>query len=154
MVNRLLNGFEDKLTSSKYATLAKCSQDTAARDTEDLCGTGSLARDPAGGPSTGYSLVASAADAVEAVARWVLAHADKATGDGPGPPSHEESRARRKRIQSIGRELQTLARAPDATPSYADFETRLRALHDLGLFPDERSVGAVAQAIHRGIWTK
>ena len=36
MINRLLNGFEGKLTSSKWAKLAKCSQDTALRDIEDL----------------------------------------------------------------------------------------------------------------------
>jgi Fic family protein len=36
MVNRLLNGFEGKLNSSKWAKLAKCSHDTALRDIEDL----------------------------------------------------------------------------------------------------------------------
>jgi Fic family protein len=36
IINRLLGGFEGKLTSSRYAALAKCSQDTAARDIEDL----------------------------------------------------------------------------------------------------------------------
>ena len=151
VVNRLLDGFEGKLTSSKYATLAKCSQDTAARDIEDLCGKGILVRDPAGGRSTSYSLIASAADAVEAVARWVLAHADKAARDGPGWPSPEEERARMERIQSIGLELQMLAREPDAMPSHAEFEQRLRTLHDLGLFLDDRLVGAVARAIHQGL---
>ena len=32
MINRFLDGFEGKLTTSKYATLARCSQDTAYRD--------------------------------------------------------------------------------------------------------------------------
>ncbi len=36
IINRLLNGFEGKLTSSKWATLAKCSQDSALRDIDDL----------------------------------------------------------------------------------------------------------------------
>ena len=36
MLNKLLNGFEGKLTSSKWAKIAKCSQDTASRDIEDL----------------------------------------------------------------------------------------------------------------------
>ena len=36
MINRLLDGFEGKLTSSKWAALAKCSQDTALRDIADL----------------------------------------------------------------------------------------------------------------------
>jgi len=57
IINRLLNGFEGKLTSSKWALLAKCSQDTALRDIGDLLGRGVLAKDAAGGRSTSYSLV-------------------------------------------------------------------------------------------------
>ena len=57
MLNRLLDGFEGKLTSSKWAKLAKCSQDTALRDIGDLLDRGILTRDPARGRSTSYSLV-------------------------------------------------------------------------------------------------
>ncbi len=56
MINRLLHGFEGKLTSSKWAKLEKCSQDTALRDIEDLIGKGALIKDSAGGRSTSYSL--------------------------------------------------------------------------------------------------
>ncbi len=56
IVNRLLDGFQGKLTSSKYATIAKCSQDTALRDIEVLIRHNILARDEAGGRSTSYSL--------------------------------------------------------------------------------------------------
>lgn len=56
MINRLLNGFEGKLTSSKWAKLEKCSQDTALRDIEDLIEKGALTKDSAGGRSTSYSL--------------------------------------------------------------------------------------------------
>lgn len=56
IVNRLLNGFEGKLTTSKWAKLAKCSQDTALRDIEDLIRRKVLVKDPAGGRSTSYSL--------------------------------------------------------------------------------------------------
>jgi Fic family protein len=56
VLNRLLNGFEGKLTSSKYAKLAKTSQDTAARDIVDLIEKGALQKDEAGGRSTSYSL--------------------------------------------------------------------------------------------------
>ena len=56
MINRLLNGFEGKLTSSKWAKLEKCSQDTALRDIEDLIKKGALTKDSAGGRSTSYSL--------------------------------------------------------------------------------------------------
>jgi Fic family protein len=57
IINRLLNGFDGKLTSSKWALLAKCSQDTALRDIDDLMARGVLAKDAAGGRSTSYSLV-------------------------------------------------------------------------------------------------
>lgn len=56
MINRLLEGFDGKLTSSKWAKIAKTSQDTALRDIEDLVRTGILKKDPAGGRSTSYSL--------------------------------------------------------------------------------------------------
>ncbi|THD57524.1 MAG: DUF4172 domain-containing protein, partial [Phenylobacterium sp.] len=56
VLNRLLNGFEGKLTSSKYAALAKCSQDTASRDISDLVKQEMLVKDAAGGRSTSYSL--------------------------------------------------------------------------------------------------
>jgi Fic family protein len=57
MINRLLEGFEGKLTSSKWAKIEKCSQDTALRDIEDLVHRGVLAKDAAGGRSTSYSLL-------------------------------------------------------------------------------------------------
>lgn len=56
IVNRLLNGFEGKLTTSKWAELAKCSHDTALRDIEDLIRKKVLVKDAAGGRSTSYSL--------------------------------------------------------------------------------------------------
>jgi Fic family protein len=57
IINRLFNGFEGKLTSSKWAKLAKCSQDTALRDIDDLLKRGILVKDAGGGRSTSYSLV-------------------------------------------------------------------------------------------------
>ena len=57
VLNRLLDGFEGKLTTSKWAKLAKCSQDTAYRDILDLVERGALQKDPGGGRSTSYSLV-------------------------------------------------------------------------------------------------
>lgn len=56
IINRLFGGFEGKLTSSKWAKIAKCSQDTAHRDILDLVEKGILVKDPAGGRSTSYSL--------------------------------------------------------------------------------------------------
>jgi len=56
MLNRLLDGITGKLTTSKYAELTKCSQDTAWRDILSLVENGILLRDSAGGRSTSYSL--------------------------------------------------------------------------------------------------
>lgn len=56
MIHRLLDGFEGKLTSSKWAKLETCSQDTALRDIEDLIRKRVLAKDSSGGRSTSYSL--------------------------------------------------------------------------------------------------
>jgi Fic family protein len=57
VINRLLDGFEGKLTTSKWAALTKSSQDTALRDIQQLVDRGVLVRNPAGGRSTSYSLV-------------------------------------------------------------------------------------------------
>jgi len=54
---RLFEGFEGKLTSSKWAQLTKSSQDTALRDIDDLVTKGALAKDAGGGRSTSYSLI-------------------------------------------------------------------------------------------------
>lgn len=56
VLNRLFDGFEGKLTSSKWAKLAKCSQDTASRDIGDLLKRGVLVKEPGGGRSTNYAL--------------------------------------------------------------------------------------------------
>ena len=56
MLNKLLDGFEGKLTTSKWAKIAKCSQDTAYRDILDLMNRGALQKEPGGGRSTSYSL--------------------------------------------------------------------------------------------------
>lgn len=53
---RLLDGFEGKLTTSKWAKLTKTSQDTALRDIEDLVHKGVLVKAPGGGRSTSYTL--------------------------------------------------------------------------------------------------
>ena len=58
VLNRILDGFDGKLSSSKWATLAKCSQDTANRDIDDLVKRKILTRNPGGGRSTCYSLTA------------------------------------------------------------------------------------------------
>lgn len=56
VINRLLDGFEGKLTNARWAALAKTSPDTALRDINDLVSRGILAKEPGGGRSTSYSL--------------------------------------------------------------------------------------------------
>ncbi len=57
LLNRLLDGFDGKLTSSKWAKIAKCSKDSAVRDINDLIDKGILQREVAGGRSTNYELI-------------------------------------------------------------------------------------------------
>lgn len=56
VLNRLLDGFEGTLTTSKWAQMAKCSHDTALRDIQALIEGGVLRQDAGGGRSTSYSL--------------------------------------------------------------------------------------------------
>ncbi|QHS35572.1 Fic family protein [Alcaligenes faecalis] len=56
VLNRLLDGFEGKLTTTKWAALAKCSQDTALRDITELLHHGVLQRSSSGGRSTSYEI--------------------------------------------------------------------------------------------------
>jgi Fic family protein len=56
LLNRLLDGSAGKLTSSKWAAIAKCSPDTALRDITDLLERGVLRRSQAGGRSTSYEI--------------------------------------------------------------------------------------------------
>ncbi len=62
MLNKLLDDFEEKLTSSKWAKMTKCSQDTAIRDIQDLITKGILQKEAQGGRSTNYELMQSDID--------------------------------------------------------------------------------------------
>lgn len=56
LINKLLDGFDGKLTSSKWAKIAKCSKDTAIRDINDLIKKEILQKEEAGGRSTNYEI--------------------------------------------------------------------------------------------------
>ncbi|AKP50229.1 Fic family protein [Cyclobacterium amurskyense] len=56
LLNKLMDGFDGKLTSSKWAKIAKCSKDSAVRDINDLIDKGILQKEAAGGRSTNYEL--------------------------------------------------------------------------------------------------
>jgi len=57
VLNRLLDCIEGKMTSSKWATMAKCSQETASRDIQDLVSRHILKKSASSGRSTSYDLV-------------------------------------------------------------------------------------------------
>ncbi|MDR6562357.1 MULTISPECIES: Fic family protein [unclassified Arcicella] len=57
LLNKLMDNFEGKLTSSKWAKIARCSADTALRDIQDLMAKGILQKEMAGGRSTNYELI-------------------------------------------------------------------------------------------------
>lgn len=56
LINMLFDGFLGKLTSGKWAKIAKCSPDTALNDINDLIAKGVLVKNSEGGRSTNYSL--------------------------------------------------------------------------------------------------
>ena len=56
VLNKLFEGFDGKLTTPKWAKIAKCSHDTALRDIHRLINLGILVQDEGGGRSTSYSL--------------------------------------------------------------------------------------------------
>ena len=57
MLNKLLDGFDGKLTTSKWGKICKCSQDTALRDIQDLMTKKILRKESSGGRSTNYELI-------------------------------------------------------------------------------------------------
>jgi len=57
IINRMLDGFKGHMNTSKYAKMAKCSNDTALRDIRDLLERGIIIQNPGGGRSTSYRLV-------------------------------------------------------------------------------------------------
>ena len=150
VLNRILDGFEGKLTNSKWAALTKTSNDTALRDIEDLVKRGILAKDAAGGRSTSYSVIASTADALRVIANYIRANADLRAWSGAKMPSEQEKAQSRQKIDGIANEIDALAEASlRRAIGYADFEPFLRRLHELGFFPESRLVSAVARMTHR-----
>ncbi len=57
IINKLFDGFDGKLQSSKWAKITKCSADTALRDIKDLIEKGILKQVESGGRSTNYELI-------------------------------------------------------------------------------------------------
>lgn len=62
MLNLFLDGYEAKITSKTWASLAKCSKDTAIRDIQDLVSKNILVEDIPGAKRPSYSIVFDAED--------------------------------------------------------------------------------------------
>ena|GEM_PF-44734 len=150
VINRLLEGFEGKMTTSKWAKITKTSTDTALRDIDDLVRRRILVRDHAGGRSTNYLLIVTAADALRAVSAYTRAHSAISAWDGVRMPSPDEAAARQRAIEGLAAQIEGLAQLSETAPvTYRDFEVLLNALHVAGFHPENDLVSAVAFALHR-----
>lgn len=148
VLNRMLDGFEGKLRSSKWAALTKTSNDTALRDIEDLVRRGILIKDAAGGRSTSYSVIAGTSDALRAVANYTRANAGLRAWSGAKMPDEQEKAQSHQKIGRIADEIEALAdESVQREISYADFEPFLRRLHQLGFSPEDRLVSVVVRTM-------
>lgn len=57
MLNKVMDGFDGKLTTSKWAKICKCSVDTALLDVKDLISKGILGKTDEGGKNTNYKII-------------------------------------------------------------------------------------------------
>ncbi len=150
VLNRLLEGFDGNLTSSKWAAVAKTSQDTAARDIDDLVRGKILFKKAGGGRSTSYLLVVTAADALREVAAYTRTHAGTTVWGGAKMPSEEERAERKRVVGELAEQVDALAEESLREQiTYRSFEMLLEALQGNGFYPDGQLVAAVAFAIGR-----
>jgi Fic family protein len=149
MLNRALDGFEGKLTNSKWKALTKTSSDTALRDIDDLVRRGILAKDVGGGRSTSYSIMASTADALRAVANSARANAGIQVVSGGKIPDPPQKAQNRKSIETIADQIDALAdESLHREILYPEFES---LLHQLKIFPDGPLVAMVYRMMQRGL---
>jgi len=149
VLNRLLDGFDGKLTSSKWATITKTSQDTASRDIDDLLRRHIFFRAPGGGRSTGYMLVVTVADPLHTAADFARA-THRFSVWGKNSPTNDERAQRREAIFNAAAKLDALAEASLRQPIIAEqFDAIRDDLREQGFRIDDQLVSAIAFAIHR-----
>ena len=150
VINRLLEDFEGKMTTSKWARLTKTSTDTALRDIDDLVWRRILFKDAAGGRSTSYSLFVTPADALQAVAAFTRAHSTISTWDSAAKPTSQERGVRQSAITALANQISDLAQLSETAPvTYADFQAIVDQLQELGFYLANDLAPAVAIALHR-----
>jgi Fic family protein len=143
MINRALDGIEGKLTSSKWAKMAKTSQDTAGRDIEGLVRAQALVMEPGRGRSTSYAIVATPADVLRVIAEYVRTYKDMFATDGPAMLNPDERRKRIDAIEGLAAQTDELASSKSQI-RYQDFEPILAKLHKSGFHPDDQLISALA----------
>jgi Fic family protein len=150
MINRLLDGFDGKLTSSKWATITKTSADTALRDIDDLVRRRILVREPGGGRSTNYGLVRGLADALRRVAVYTNEHTKLFVFDGPGLPTPDERAERETAIIVQADTIESLADA-GANPAAvrAGLDGAKAVLAGLGFHPANDLISAAEVWLRR-----
>jgi len=147
MINRMLDGIEGKLTSSKWAKMAKTSQDTAGRDIEGLLRANVLVKVPGRGRSTSYAIVVTPADVLRVLAEYVRTFKDIFVTEGPAMLAPDERQKRIEAIEDLAAQIDDLANAKPQS-RYADFEPILEKLHNKGFYPDGDLISAFAFTAH------
>jgi Fic family protein len=145
MLNKLLDGFDGKLTSSKWATMMKTSQDTASRDIDDLICRQILFKAPAGGRSTSYVLTTSLAELIKVAADYTRKYSDR-TAQEILPSQEPKARdAQQEAINLLATRLDRLAESSQKEAiTYHHFENILNELHEQGFFLEAQLVSAIA----------
>jgi Fic family protein len=145
VINRILDGFEGKLTSSKWSKLTKSSQDTAGRDIDDLVQKNVLLKEPGRGRSTSYVLIVTPADVLRVIANYARINSDMSVRRGAAMPGTDDGEIRRQTIVQLANKIDVIAdSAPNADIRYRDFEPLLAQLHKNDFFPDDRLISALA----------
>ena len=147
MINRMLDGIEGKLTSSKWAKMAKTSQDTAGRDIEGLLRANVLVKVPGRGRSTSYAIVVTPADVLRVLAEYVRTFKDIFVTERPAMLAPDERQKRIDAIEDLAAQIDDLANAKPQS-RYADFEPILEKLHKKGFYPDGDLISAFAFTAH------
>lgn len=144
MINRLLDGFEGKLTSSKWAKIAKTSQDTASRDIQGLMDAHVLVKSPERGRSTSYILVVTPSDVLRVIADYFREHSKAFATSGAAMLSPEEKAERQAEIEGLAAQIDALADAALRGGHAGGFQDILKRLHGCGFFPDGHLIRALA----------
>ncbi len=143
MINRMLDGIEGKMTSSKWANMAKTSQDTAGRDIDGLLRANVLVNEPGRGRSTNYLLVATPADVLRVIASYIRTYSEMFARPGAKSLTAEEREKVRRVIKKLADRTEALAGSRESV-RHRDFEPILAELHKNGFHPDNQLISTLA----------